>query len=113
MAEPEAEAEPVAMGETPASEPRVDQAWGMGGSPSWATTRPEHELGEGSELPRLNGGGSYQPYDAATGSKSLEDSIKDMLRPMLKQWLDENMARVLTSALKDELKDNPSRLQQD
>ena len=32
---------------------------------------------------------------------------------MLKQWLDENMTRVLTAALKDELKDNPSRLQRD
>ena len=36
-----------------------------------------------------------------------------MLRPMLRQWLDENMARVLSSALKDELKDNPARFQQD
>ena len=45
--------------------------------------------------------------------RSLEDSVKDMLRPMLRQWLDENMARVLTAALKDELKDNPARFQRD
>jgi len=38
-------------------------------------------------------------------SKSLEDSIKDMLRPMLQKWLDENMSRVLTAALKEELGD--------
>ena len=37
--------------------------------------------------------------------KSLEDSIKDMLRPMLQKWLDENMSRVLTAALKEELGD--------
>jgi cell pole-organizing protein PopZ len=43
----------------------------------------------------------------------LEDSVKDMLRPMLRKWLDENMARVLTSALKDELRDNPARFQRD
>jgi cell pole-organizing protein PopZ len=53
------------------------------------------------------GGGSYADSAAA---KSLEDSVKDMLRPMLRQWLDENMARVLTAALKDELRNNPARL---
>jgi cell pole-organizing protein PopZ len=37
--------------------------------------------------------------------KSLEDSVKDMLRPMLQKWLDENMSRVLTAALKEELGD--------
>ncbi|HET7211503.1 MAG TPA: DUF2497 domain-containing protein [Methyloceanibacter sp.] len=51
---------------------------------------------------RKNGGShGAPPLDASP--KSLEDSVKDMLRPMLKQWLDENMARVLTAALKEEL----------
>ncbi len=36
-----------------------------------------------------------------------------MLRPMLQQWLEENMARVLTAALKDEIKHNPSRFEGD
>jgi cell pole-organizing protein PopZ len=61
----------------------------------------------GAEMPR-----SAEPvFEGAP--KTLEDSIKDMLRPMLRQWLDENMARVLTAALKDELRDNPARLQPD
>ena len=66
----------------------------------------------------MNGSGAHQscapspsPLDASP--RTLEDSVKDMLRPMLRQWLDENMARVLTAALKDELKDDPSRLQGD
>ena len=29
-----------------------------------------------------------------------------MLRPLLRQWLDENMARVLTAALRDELENS-------
>jgi hypothetical protein len=32
---------------------------------------------------------------------------------MLQRWLDENMTRVLTAALKDELKHNPVRFQDD
>jgi Protein of unknown function (DUF2497) len=106
------ETEPVVVVEVPVGGPRMDQVWGMGAAPSWAR-QPEPEIEEETELPRVNGGGSHQPYDAAGGSKSLEDSVKDMLRPMLKQWLDENMARVLTAALQDELKNNPSRLQGD
>ena len=58
-----------------------------------------------------NGGTSYaapEPsYTAAesayASSKTLEDSVKEMLRPMLRQWLDENMSRVLTAALREEL----------
>ncbi len=105
------ETEPVVAVEAPVGEPRMDQAWGMSATPSWAMQpEPELEIEEEPELPRVNGG-SHQSYAAAGGSKSLEDSVKDMLRPMLKQWLDENMARVLTAALQDELKNNPSRLQ--
>ena len=66
-----------------------------------------------------NGGASYETsyetsyaapepsYAAAestyASSKTLEDSVKEMLRPMLRQWLDENMSRVLTAALREEL----------
>ena len=60
-----------------------------------------------------NGGASYEssytapesPYaePASASSKTLEDSVKEMLRPMLRQWLDENMSRVLTAALREEL----------
>ena len=53
---------------------------------------------------RVNGGRDHEPDYAVPGSsKTLEDSVKEMLRPMLKQWLDENMARVLTAALREEL----------
>ena len=51
-----------------------------------------------SERPAARKNGSH-----GAASKSLEDSIKDMLRPMLQKWLDENMSRVLTAALKEEL----------
>src|SRR5262245_10405828 len=52
------------------------------------------------ERPAARKNGSH-----GASSKSLEDSIKDMLRPMLQKWLDENMSRVLTAALKEELGD--------
>jgi cell pole-organizing protein PopZ len=32
---------------------------------------------------------------------------------MLQQWLDENMARVVTAALKDEIRNDPARFQRD
>ncbi len=44
-------------------------------------------------------------------AKTLEDSVKDMLRPMLKQWLEENMTRVLTAALQDEIRSDPARFE--
>jgi cell pole-organizing protein PopZ len=100
-----AEAEPLLVVETVASEPKADRPWAVSSAPDWSTQR-EGEREEGSEMPHVNGGGGYH----AGAQKSLEDSVKDMLRPMLKQWLDENMSRVLTAALKDELRDNPARL---
>jgi len=61
---------------------------------------------------RRNGGEhGASPLDSS--NKTLEDSVKDLLRPMLKQWLDENMPRVLTAALKDELGDSGPRRQGD
>ncbi len=53
-----------------------------------------------SERPAARKNGSH-----GAAQKSLEDSIKDMLRPMLQKWLDENMSRILTAALKEELGD--------
>jgi uncharacterized protein len=80
-------------------------------APAWEADAPSfaaavaHETER--EAPRGNGHHDY------AAPRTLEDSVKDLLRPMLRQWLDENMARVLTSALKDELKDNPARFEQD
>jgi hypothetical protein len=101
------EAEPVLIVETVVSEPQLDRGWGMSTAPDWSTRR-EGEAEEETETPHVNGGGGS--YADSAAAKSLEDSVKDMLRPMLRQWLDENMARVLTAALKDELKNNPARL---
>jgi len=102
-------------------EPDVDRGWEPADrgweptAPSWAAreeSQPEPEY----PAQRANGG-NHQTYAAASGGeagpKSLEDSVKDMLRPMLQRWLDENMTRVLTAALKDELRDNPGRFQAD
>ena len=61
-----------------------------------------------SERPAARKNGSH-----GAASKSLEDSIKDMLRPMLQKWLDENMSRVLTAALKEELGDRGQNRQGD
>jgi uncharacterized protein len=96
--------EPVVIEEVE-SERRQAPPW-EADAPSFAAA-VEHEAER--EAPRTNGHHDY----ASAAPRSLEDSVKDLLRPMLRQWLDENMARVLTSALKDELKDNPARFQQD
>jgi hypothetical protein len=87
------------------SERRQAPAW-EADAPSFAAA-VEHEAER--ETPRTNGHHDY----VTAAPRTLEDSVKDLLRPMLRQWLDENMARVLTSALRDELKDNPARFQQD
>jgi cell pole-organizing protein PopZ len=58
-------------------------------------------------------GGENGASQLDTSHKSLEDSVKDMLRPMLRQWLDENMPRMVTSALKDELGERRARGQGD
>jgi cell pole-organizing protein PopZ len=94
--EPEAEQEP----EEP--EPAPWHGEGL----SWRGSPPANEF----ELnpARVNGGRDHEPddYTGAVSSKSLEDSVKEMLRPMLKQWLDENMPRVLTAALREELENS-------
>jgi cell pole-organizing protein PopZ len=98
--EPEPEAEPEPEPE-PEFEPEPlpwrseDQSW-RGAAPA-----NEFELNP----TRVNGGSEHEPHDFASpmSSKSLEDSVKEMLRPLLRQWLDENMPRVLTAALREEL----------
>jgi cell pole-organizing protein PopZ len=90
------------------SEPQLAPAW-EADVPSFAAA-VEREVE--AEAPRTNGHHENGHHDYAA-PRTLEDSVKDMLRPMLRKWLDENMARVLTSALKDELRDNPARFQRD
>ena len=100
--EPEPEPEPEFY---PEPEPAPWHNEGM----SWRGAPPANEF----ELnpARVNGGRDHEPHDYAgpVSSKSLEDSVKEMLRPMLKQWLDENMQRVLTAALREELENSDMR----
>jgi len=102
--EPEPEQEPE-----PEYEPELEsEPWRSEGM-SWRGAPPANEF----ELnpTRINGGRDHEPhgYAGSTSSKSLEDSVKEMLRPMLKQWLDENMQRVLTAALREELENSDMR----
>lgn len=105
MSEPVVEAELEAE---PEQEPETTAAW-MGEDTAWSKPQPtpiKEFLPNGT---RTNGGASHKQhheFEAPVVSKSLEDSVKEMLRPMLRQWLDENMNRVLTAALREEL-DNP------
>jgi len=79
---------------------------------SW-TGSPAPPVEPEPQAMRTNGG-EYGASSLDAAHKTLEDSVKDLLRPMLKQWLDENMPRVLTAALKDELGDpGPRRRQGD
>jgi uncharacterized protein len=80
-------------------------AWESDPAP-WAKA-PEPLVEPERPAPRGNG-----THGEAT-HKTLEDSVKDMLRPMLRQWLDENMPRMVTAALKDELGDRGMRGQGD
>ena len=100
--QPEPEPEPEFE---PEPEPAPWRSEGM----SWRGAPPANEF----ELnpARVNGGRDHEPHDYAgpASSKSLEDSVKEMLRPMLKQWLDENMQRVLTAALREELENSDMR----
>jgi hypothetical protein len=78
-------------------------------SPDFAAPSPDYA----ASSPRTNGGSGHKTHDFAVASpKSLEDSVKEMLRPMLRKWLDENMQRVLTQALREELEDPEERRRQ-
>jgi cell pole-organizing protein PopZ len=115
--------EPV-MFEALEAEPEEVQAW-ESEAPSYEAPSYEapqkFEIAPEPQAPRVNGSGAHQAYGSAPpsagtsplGAKTLEDSVKDMLRPMLRQWLEENMSRVLTAALKDELRDNAGQGQDD
>ena len=131
LAEPETEFEPstpswqtespswsdVANAAQPEPEPKPEPEFDPEPEPapwhnegmSWRGAPPANEF----ELnpARVNGGRDHEPHDYAgpVSSKSLEDSVKEMLRPMLKQWLDENMQRVLTAALREELENSDMR----
>jgi cell pole-organizing protein PopZ len=103
--EPEPEPEPEFEPE-PESELEPEPLPWRSEDQSWRGAAPANEF----ELnpTRVNGGSEHEPHDFASpvSSKSLEDSVKEMLRPMLKQWLDENMPRVLTAALREELENS-------
>ena len=103
-AQPEPEPEPE-----PEFDPEPEPALWHNEGMSWRGAPPANEF----ELnpARVNGGRDHEPHDYAgpVSSKSLEDSVKEMLRPMLKQWLDENMPRVLTAALREELENSDVR----
>jgi uncharacterized protein len=121
LAEPEAEPKPSVpswaeespswsqiVEPSPESEPETepDPAPWRSEEFSWGRTAPANEF----ELnpARVNGGSDHEAHDftGPVSSKSLEDSVKEMLRPLLKQWLDENMPRVLTAALREELENS-------
>jgi len=101
--------EPVVVEATLVSEAGESSAWESESAP-WAGA-PEPLIEPERPGGRVNGGTHAAASEAS--SKTLEDSVKDMLRPMLRQWLDENMPRMVTAALKDELGDSSARGQGD
>ena len=103
--------EPVVVEATLVSEARESSAWESESAP-WAGA-PEPLIEPERPGGRVNGGTHSAASPLEASSKTLEDSVKDMLRPMLRQWLDENMPRMVTAALKDELGDSSARGQGD
>ena len=108
LTEFEVENEVLVMVGVPDEEPSAE--------PGETTFKPDYES-DFMTRP-TNGSGPYEDLAAASGlpagsTKAIEESIKDILRPMLQQWLDENMARVVTAALKDEIRNDPARFQRD
>jgi cell pole-organizing protein PopZ len=93
----------------PQSEAETSSAW-SGEDSTWSKAAPTPIKEFLPSGPKTNGGSGHKhhhEFEAPVGSKSLEDSVKEMLRPMLRQWLDENMNRVLTAALREELENAP------
>ena len=93
--------DPVVIEATLVSEAAESRAWENEMAPWGGASEPLLE----PERPggRSNGGAHAGASALEASHKTLEDSVKDMLRPMLRQWLDENMPRMVTAALKDEL----------
>lgn len=79
--------EPAAMTQMPSAPVHV--------MPRSMTGTPSHGAVRESDLGRL------QP--AASAPKTLEDTVREMLRPLLVQWLNENMPRILSDALREEI----------
>jgi hypothetical protein len=111
LAEAEAEPAPAAWALETLSTPEPEAApaprrseelsWGQSG------TVPQFQP---SPSP-VNGGSAHKrhehhEFESVASSKTLEDSVKEMLRPLLRQWLDDNMQRVLTAALREELENS-------
>ena len=103
--------EPVEIEATLVSEAAESPAWESEAAP-W-TGAPEPLVEPERQGGRVNGGTHAAASPLEASNKTLEDSVKDMLRPMLRQWLDENMPRMVTAALKDELGDSSARGQGD
>ena len=65
-------------------------------APGRMMSRPSSSMG----MPR---GSEFDRLQAASGPKSLEDTVREMLRPLLVQWLNEHMPRILNDALREEM----------
>jgi cell pole-organizing protein PopZ len=101
---PVAEAPAWSAPETPVEPEAVSTPWHSDDAAWMPKASPAPEFM--AAAPRTNGGSGHKAHDfAVSAPKSLEDSVKEMLRPMLRKWLDENMQRVLTQALREELED--------
>ncbi len=120
VAEPDLEAEIVFVAEEEVSwsepesapEPQAVATPWHADDATWAPrTTPPAEFA--SPARGTNGGSSHKSHDFEVAEpKTLEDSVREMLRPMLRKWLDENMQRVLTQALREELEDPEARRRQ-
>jgi cell pole-organizing protein PopZ len=99
----------------PSSEPSQDKQ--IEASPSATQLSPDggefrlKQSGSGTGEEAQSKGGAGSPHgleaygvSAQAAGNLLEGSVKDVLRPLLRQWLDENMTRVVSATLREELK---------
>lgn len=113
---------PVALTEVPKPAPEPEPAPAVQAVPEppppapekpafWSSTWPtksEESKAEPAQSGQVNGERASNALQS-----SLEASVKGVLRPVLHKWLDDNMTRVLSAALHDELKgtdENMARL---
>jgi len=92
-----------AAAEPPPPAPEKPAFW----SSAWPT-RSEESKTEPAQSGYVNGERAPNALQS-----SLEASVKGVLRPVLRKWLDDNMTRVLSAALHDDLKgtdENMARL---
>jgi cell pole-organizing protein PopZ len=104
------ESEAIAEEPLPVEEPALSEPEP---APVWESEPREAEPLMETERPSFHTNGHSGEVPSESSHRTFEDSVRDMLRPMLRQWLDENMPRMVTAALKDELRDNPARFQRD